>query len=217
MHRLMMMSATYKQSARPVGRAMEADPENEWLSHFQRRRLGAEEVRDAVLLAAGSLNGKAGGRPVVPQLAAEELYGMSQPIASAWIVTENKAEHNRRSIYMISRRNFRMPLLEAFDRPEGVLSCSRRDASVTAPQSLSLLNGEFTKAQAEALAARVAKESNAVGEMWKLVFGRDPEAFEVERSQKFLTKQTANLGSRGAALVELARGLFNVNEFLYVE
>jgi hypothetical protein len=142
---------------------------------------------------------------------------MSQPVGSAWVVTENAAEHNRRSVYMISRRNFRMPLLEAFDRPEGVLSCSRRDSSTTAPQSLSLLNGKFTVTQATALAAKIEPASDPIVEAWHAVFGRDPQPAEMERTRAFLEKQSANLGSRRAALNELARGLFNVNEFLYVE
>ncbi|MFN7919116.1 MAG: DUF1549 and DUF1553 domain-containing protein [Bryobacteraceae bacterium] len=217
MHRLIMNSATYRQASKPAVKALESDPENALLSHFTRRRLEAEEVRDAVLLSAGTLNLKTGGRPVVPPLAAEELYGMSQPVASAWILTDDASEHGRRSIYMISRRNFRMPLLEAFDRPEGVLSCSRRDSSTTAPQSLSLLNGQFTMAQSKALAAALEKESDPSVAAWRKVFGRDPVGAERERTHAFLEKQTAHLGSRQGALIELARALFNTNEFLYVE
>jgi hypothetical protein len=217
MHRLILLSDTYRQSARPTPAAVEKDPENTLLSHFTRRRLEAEEVRDSILLAAGSLNLKMGGRPVVPPLAAEELYGMSQSIGSAWILTEDPSEHNRRSLYMISRRNFRMPLLEAFDRPEGVLSCSRRDSSTTAPQSLSLLNGQFTLTQANALGARIESASDPVIAAWQAVFGRTPTTAEADRTRVFLDKQTAHLGSRQAALAELARALFNTNDFLYVE
>ncbi|MFN7935510.1 MAG: DUF1549 and DUF1553 domain-containing protein [Bryobacteraceae bacterium] len=217
MHRLIMNSAAYRQASKPSPKALEADPDNTLLSHFNRRRLEAEEVRDAVLLAAGTLNTKTGGRPVVPPLATEELYGMSQPIANAWVVTEDPAEHNRRSVYMISRRNFRMPLLEAFDRPEGVLSCSRRDSSTTAPQSLSLLNGKFTVTQAEALSKRLQASTDPIQEAWTSVFGRTPEPTERQRTEAFLATQTKHLGSRRAALTELARGLFNTNEFLYVE
>lgn len=217
MHRLILNSATYKQSARPAPKALEADPDNLLLSHFTRRRLEAEEVRDAMLRSSGVLNLKMGGRPVVPPLEAEELYGMSQPLANAWIVNEDPAEQRRRSLYMISRRNFRIPLLETFDRPEGVLSCSRRESSTTAPQSLSLLNGRFTLDRAKELAARVETEPDPVRAAWRAVYGREPQAFESERARAFLDKQSAHLGSRGAALVELARGLFNTNEFLYVE
>ncbi|MBS1835243.1 MAG: DUF1553 domain-containing protein, partial [Acidobacteria bacterium] len=198
-------------------KAFEMDPDNVLLSHFTRRRLESEEVRDAVLQASGALNLKTGGRPVVPPLAAEELYGMSQPVNNAWIVTEDPNEHTRRSIYLISRRNFRVPLLEAFDRPEGVLTCSRRESSTTAPQSLSLLNGQFTMRQATVLASKMEASPDPVAFAWSAVFGRKPTPQESERSAKFLAAQTKNLGTRQAALTELARGLFNVNEFLYVE
>ncbi len=218
MHRLIMNSAAYKQGAHAAsGKALEVDPDNALLSHFTRRRLDSEELRDAVLAASGSLNLKMGGRPVVPPLATEELYGMSQPINNAWIVTEDAGEHTRRSIYMISRRNFRMPLLEAFDRPEGVLSCSRRESSTTAPQSLSMLNGQFTLRQADALATKLEGAADPVAAAWSAVFGRAPNDAEAARSKQFLERQTANLKSRHAALLEMARGLFNVNEFLYVE
>jgi len=217
MHKLIMTSSTYQRVSRAPAKAAEQDPENTLLSHFTRRRLDSEEVRDSVLAASGSLNLKMFGRPVVPPLAIEELYGMSQPINSAWIVTEDATEHTRRSIYLISRRNFRVPLLEAFDRPEGVLSCSRRESSTTAPQSLSLLNGEFTQQQAQVLAARIESDPDPVAAAFRAVFGRALTAAESERAKQFLEKQAVNLGSRQAALHELARGLFNTNEFLYVE
>ncbi len=217
MHRLIMNSEAYRQSSKPSTKALEVDPDNTLLSYFTRRRLEAEEVRDSILAASGALNLKMGGRPVVPTLATEELYGMSQPLNNAWIVTEDTREHDRRTIYMISRRNFRMPLLEAFDQPEGVLSCSRRDSSTTAPQSLSLLNGRFTLAQAGVLAKMLEPEADPVTAAWQRLFGRAPADFEAERSNKFLTQQTQRMGNRQAALIELARGLFNLNEFLYVE
>jgi cytochrome c5 len=217
MHKLLMTSAAYQRVSRALAKAQESDPENTLLSHFTRRRLDSEEVRDAVLAAAGSLHFKMYGRPVVPPLAVEELYGMSQPLNNAWIVTEDPKEHTRRSIYLISRRNFRVPLLEAFDRPEGVLSCSRRESSTTAPQSLSLLNGEFTQQQAQVLASKIESASDPVAAAFQAVFGRLPSESESARTKQFLENQTKNLGSRQAALHELARGLFNTNEFLYVE
>ncbi|MBM3738522.1 MAG: DUF1553 domain-containing protein [Acidobacteria bacterium] len=217
MVRLMMRSAAFRQSAKASRRAVESDPENQWLSHFTRRRLEAEEIRDAALKSAGVLSAKMGGRPVVPPLETEELYGMSQPLGNAWIVTEDPQEHVRRSIYMISRRNFRMPLLEAFDRPEGVLSCSRRDSSTTAPQSLSLLNGRFTMEQARRIASAAKGSTDPVAEVWKRVLARDPRESEAATAREFLSKQERTLGSAEPALAELARALLNINEFLYVD
>lgn len=212
-----LLSATFRQSTRATPAALEKDPENTFFTHFNRRRLEAEEIRDSVLQSAQTLNLKMYGRPVVPTLETEELYGMSQPLANAWIVTEDKTEHTRRSIYMISRRNFRMPLLEAFDRPEGVLSCSRRDSSTTAPQSLSLLNGAFTLQQAQALAARISVTPDPIRAAWQSAYAREPRPAELDAAQAFLQKQATHFSSKEAALAELARGLFNTNEFLYVD
>ncbi|HEU0123786.1 MAG TPA: PSD1 and planctomycete cytochrome C domain-containing protein [Bryobacteraceae bacterium] len=220
LHRQILLSETYRRSSRPTPQASEKDPENQYLSHFRRRRLDAEEVRDAVLQSAGTLNAKMYGRAVVPALQAEELYGMSQPVSNAWVVTADVREHSRRSIYMISRRNFRMPLLEVFDRPEGVLSCSRRESSTTAPQSLTLLNGEFTLLQARALAekALTAGDGNvAIAEVFRRVYAREPNADELKTAAEFLDRQSKRLGTPRDAVAELARGLLNTNEFLYLD
>jgi hypothetical protein len=118
---------------------------------------------------------------------------------------------------MISRRNFRMPMLEVFDRPEGVLSCSRRESSTTAPQSLSLLNSAFTVAQANALAVRAGKETNPAAAVFERVFARPASPDELATANGFVEKQTQLTGSRETALGELARALLNTNEFLYVD
>jgi len=220
LHREIMLSAVYKRSSRPTPGVSEKDPENQYLSHFRRRRLEAEEIRDAVLESAGTLNTKMGGRPVVPQLQPEELYGMSQPVNNAWVVTAAREEHDRRSVYMISRRNFRMPLLEVFDRPEGVLSCSRRESSTTAPQSLALLNGDFTLRQSQALADAALKQpdDNAlITDIFRRIYARAPNANELQLAKEFIEKQTKLTTTRRGAVTELARGLLNTNEFLYVD
>ncbi len=219
LHKTMLLSAAYREASAPSAETAERDPENIYLSYFKRRRLEAEEIRDAVLQAAGAINWKMGGRPVVPPLAPEELYGMSQPPGNAWITTANTDEHNRRSVYLISRRTFRVPMLEVFDRPEGVLSCPRRDSSTTATQSLSLLNSGFTLQMAERLARAVGNDDPraAVNAAWRQALGRQPSDEESTAALAFLDKQRSNLGSMQAALVELSRGLLNLNEFLYVD
>ena len=121
---------------------------------------------------------------------------------------------------MISRRNFRMPLLEVFDRPEGVLSCSGRESSTTAPQSLTLLNGDFTLRQAQALADKsltASDDAAVIGEIFRHVFARAPSANERQLAHEFLAKQTKLTATRRAAVTELARGLLNTNEFLHVD
>ncbi|MBM3762311.1 MAG: DUF1553 domain-containing protein [Acidobacteria bacterium] len=213
LHREILLSATYRQSATASPLANEKDPDNALLSHFTRRRLEAEEIRDAVLSTTGTLNTKMYGRPVVPQLSSEELYGMSQPAANAWPITTDKSEHIRRSIYMLVKRTYRMPMLEVFDRPEGVLSCSRRESSTTSTQSLNLLNSNFTINQAEVLAGK----ATTIDAIWQQTLQRAPQESELTMAKEFLAKQTQLLGNELAARRELIRGLLNTNEFLYVE
>ena len=73
MHRLIMTSQAYMRSANPPAGASDKDPANELLSHFNRRRLEAEEIHDASLQITGELNLKMGGVPIVPALSKEEL------------------------------------------------------------------------------------------------------------------------------------------------
>jgi hypothetical protein len=128
-------------------------------------------------------------------------------------VTPNPEEHTRRSIYLLQRRTFQHPMFAAFDAPDGVLSCSRRNESTTAPQSLTLLNSRFMLEQAHALASKVT----TIDEAWWRILDRDPTLQERVAATEFIDRQTTRLGSKAAALAELARGLMNTNEFLYVD
>src|SRR6266446_5147895 len=114
MHKLIMMSDTYRRSANASESARQKDPANTLLSHRSRRRLQAEEIRDAVLQVSGRLNLKMGGMPVVPPLETEELFGIIGKPESAWPVTPDTSEHTRRSIYLLQRRTFQNPMFEAF-------------------------------------------------------------------------------------------------------
>ncbi|MBC8165888.1 MAG: DUF1553 domain-containing protein, partial [Bryobacteraceae bacterium] len=213
LHRSIMLSDAYQRSSEPTPSALGKDPSNLLWSHFSRRRLHAEEIRDAVLQVSGNLNLKAGGMPAVPPLEKEELFGIIGRPESAWMVSPDTQEHFRRSIYLLHRRTFQQPMMEAFDSPDGVLSCSRRNESTTAPQSLALLNSRFTLEQARVISGKVQSPDQA----WLQVLGRSPTPEESEAATKFLQKQAGHLGSQQAAIAELARGLLNLNEFLYVE
>jgi hypothetical protein len=213
MHKLIMTSDTYRRSANATPSALERDPANLLLSHMNRRRLESEEIRDAVLQVTGELNLKMGGAPIVPPLEAEELFGIIGNPQVAWSVTPDTEEHNRRTIYMLVRRTFQQPMFEAFDSPDGVLSCSRRNESTTAPQSLALLNSRFMVEEGRKVGARI----NTAAEAWTRILGRSPTGKEASAAQVFLTKQNELLGSRQAAMGELVRSLLNLNEFLYVD
>jgi hypothetical protein len=213
LHRSIMLSDTYQRSAEPSASASQKDPSNALLSHFSRRRLHAEEIHDAVLQVSGKLNLRVGGMPAVPPLEKEELFGIIGRPDSAWMVSPDPREHVRRSIYLLHRRTFQQPMMEAFDVPDGVLSCPRRNESTTAPQSLALLNSHFTLEQSKAIADEVQSPKDA----WLRVLGRAPTPEESSTADKFLERQTERLGSRSAAMAELTRGLLNLNEFLYVD
>jgi hypothetical protein len=221
LHRLILKSAVYRQSANPAAEASVKDPENIYLSHFSRRRLTAEELRDAALASTGALNLKMGGPPIVPALSPEESRNLTQRPDDAWIVTGDTAEHNRRSLYLLQKRTFRMSMMEVFDAPESLLTCPRRDSSTTAPQSLALLNGAFAMTQANLLADRLAKQYTQpealIRAAWRRTLSRNPSASELRAGEEFLSAQTGNSGSREAAVRELVRGLLNLNEFLYVD
>ena len=221
MHRLIMTSATYRQSAISSPADVEKDPDNLYLTRFNRQRLDADEIRDGVLQASGNLNLKMAGRPIVPPLTEEELYGLSGPREDAWFTTADKTEQNRRSIYMLVRRSFRMPMMEVFDSPESMFSCPRRESSTTAPQSLAQLNGRFVVEQANQVGAKLAKENlqdpALITAAWRQILRQDPSEAELRSAQKLLERQVATLGTREAAAGDLCRGLFNLNTFLYVD
>jgi len=188
-HKLMMMSNAY--------RAVRAKPV----------RLEGEAIRDSLLAVSGTLNLKAGGPGVVlPEASA--AAGGSRAVPA----TADVAEHARRSVYLFSRRNLRLPFLEAFDLPDSNLSCPKREKSTTAPQALSLLNSPEVKAAATAMSERLVKAAKTDAERidlaWRLALGRPPTEKERDRAAKFL---------QDSPLSELCRGLFNLNEFIYVD
>jgi cytochrome c551/c552 len=221
LHRRIVLSAAYRQQSNPSEAARAKDPDNIWLSHFRRRRIDAEELRDSVLAAAGTLNLKPGGRPVVVPLTDEELFNMIGRRDEMWILTADEKEHTRRSIYLLQKRTFRLPMLEVFDSPESMLTCSRRDISTTAPQALTMLNGSFALAQSRVAAQELASahpdDAGLVRAAWRQILSREPGADELAEARQFLAAQTVNAGGRLAAAVELVRGLLNTNEFLYVD
>lgn len=211
-HRLIVLSGTYRQSSHSprAAQVVPEDPDNRMLWQFPRRRLSAEEIRDALLAVSGRLNPKFGGASVLVPVHEDLIKLLYKP--SQWQVTEDEAEHNRRSIYLIAKRNLRLPFLEAFDAPALQTSCPRRETSTHAPQALAMLNGPFTNEMAAAFAARLMRESGPSSEQqvergfW-LAVGRPPTARERELSLEFLREQS---------LQEFTLALFNLNGFVYV-
>src|SRR5207249_4189666 len=113
-----------------------------------------------------------------------------------WAVTKDPSEHNRRSIYLIAKRNLHLPFMEVFDAPDSLVSCPRRESSTYAPQALELLNGDLANQQAELLAKRLIAEAGPdprkqVNLAYRLVAGRPPKPAEMQQSVAFLKTQSA--------------------------
>jgi hypothetical protein len=212
LHRMIVLSHAYRQSDRSVSstEAATADPENRLLWHFARRRLTAEEIRDAMLLASGRLNYKAGGPSVMVPVDSDMTRLLYKP--AQWRVATDATEHDRRSIYLIAKRNLRPPFLEVFDSPALMTSCARRESSTHAPQALELLNGRLSNDLASWFALRLEAEcggdpSKVVSRAFALALGRAPTARERGLALEFLGEQP---------LTEFSLAVFNLNEFLYV-
>jgi hypothetical protein len=130
-----------------------------------------------------------------------------------WQVTKDRSEHDRRSVYLIAKRNLRLPLLEAFDAPALQTSCPKRESSTHAPQALALLNGGFANEMATSLAERLHEECGTdfgriVDRGFWLALGRPPQEAERKLSIEFLQSQS---------LKEFAVALINLNGFVYVQ
>ncbi|MDX1984711.1 MAG: DUF1549 and DUF1553 domain-containing protein [Bryobacteraceae bacterium] len=216
MHRMILMSNAYRQASRsPLEKAaMEKDPENKLLWKFNRRRLEAEELRDSMLAISGRLNGKAGGRSVMVTIDQELVKDLKRP--QYWSPTRDKSEYDRRTIYMIYKRNLILPFMQVFDSPDTLLSCARRDQSTHAPQALELLNGKLSNELAQSLAERLLRErpdtEARIDLAWRLTAGRPPSAPEKALALRYLDDGPTN----PEVLKEFTLTLFNMNPFLYV-
>ena len=212
LQRMIVMSSTYRQASRsPDARlGRDKDPDNRLLWQFPRRRLSAEEVRDGLLVAANRLNRKAGGPSVVVPADNDLVQQLYEP--SQWTVTPNEAEHDRHSIYLLAKRNLRLPLAQAFDEPDRQTSCPRRETSTHALQALEMLNGATSNRLAAAFAERLKRDAGMdaakqVELAYRLMTGRLPTSAEKELSIAFLKEHS---------LREFALAMFNLNAFLYV-
>jgi hypothetical protein len=158
MHRLILNSATYRQSSRHHdAQAETADPENTLLWRFRSRRLEAEAVRDAVLAVSGRLNPEQFGLPIFPPLP----EGLAEEVKydnSKW-ATQDGPEGRKRSIYIYQQRSMTMPFMQTFDSVVCDASRDRRQVSVTPLQALAMYNGRFANEEATHFAARVRKDA----------------------------------------------------------
>ena len=219
LHKLMLMSATYRQSSQHRDAAAKIDPSNQLLWRMNLRRLEAEVLRDGILAASGKLNLTGSGPGIKPRVRAELLTASQR---NKWpVVTNENEQHWRRSVYIYSKRQLLMPMMELFDAPTTTDSCSVRLLSVVPTQALLLMNDEFVEDQAGYLAAKAVAEAgddlpNIVERMFERAVSQVPNSDRLREAIDFV-KFRESQSSRTAALTDLAHVLFNSSEFLYVE
>ena len=214
--RQIVLSSVYRQSSEIAAEKAAVDPNNEWYWRTHRRRLSGEAIRDSALAASGRLNRALTGKPVqipIEQEVYDLIFTEAEP-DNLWPVTPDVSQHDRRSIYLLNKRTVRLPFLANFDQPDTMTSCSVRQTSTHALQSLSLLNSNFMQAQSRALADRLRLECGDAGtdclveRAFQLTLARRPSNQEERLSETFL-------GSRPGALQDFSLALLNRNEFVY--
>ena len=214
-HRLMMMSGAYRQASHsPLERvAMEKDPQNALLWKFSPRRLSAEEIRDSMLAVSGRLNAKMFGPSFMVPIEKDLVLMLKRP--QYWVPTRDKTEYDRRTLYMIYKRNLRLPFLEVFDAPDTLLSCALREQATHPPQALELLNGKTSNELAGHFAERLMREAPTVAARvdlaFRLTMGRAAKPAERALALRFLNDKSES------RVKEFALAIFNLNSFLYVD
>ncbi len=194
-HRLIVTSATYRQSSKATPRLLEKDPHNRLLARAPRLRVEAEIVRDIALAASGLLNQRVGGPSVFPP-SPEFLYLPPASYgAKSW--REEKGENRyRRALYTFRFRSVPYPMLQTFDAPNGDVSCVIRPRSNTPLQALTTLNETLFLEAARALAMKTLKEGGATDGRrlefaFRRVLARKPSAEEAAELLRLLDEHRA--------------------------
>jgi len=195
MHRLIVTSATYRQSSRVRRELATIDPNNKLLARQARLRLDAEIVRDVGLSASGLLNPNIGGPSVFPpQPDGVMTLGQSR---REWKPDEGEDRY-RRGMYTFFWRATPHPALMVFDSADGFSACTRRPRSNTPLQALTLLNDQAFVEFAQAMAARILKDgskpdSERIEQAFQYCLSRQPTQEESQRLLDLLNKELAAL------------------------
>ena len=201
MHRLIVTSATYRQSSKRRPELEKVDPDNRLLARQSRMRLEAEILRDAALTASGLLNPEIGGPSVYPPIP-EGAMAVTQ-VKREW-PTATGPDRYRRGMYTFFYRSAPHPGLGLFDAPDATAACTRRIRSNSPLQALILLNDEAAIEFARALGRRVLREASSsdaerIEYAFLLAMGRRPSVAERERLERFLALQRDEFRSDPAA------------------
>lgn len=228
LHRLIVTSNAFRMSSRVSeseisnSKSQISDPENDLLSHFDLRRLSAEEVRDSILAVCGNLNlKKIEGPSIYPIIPREVLAGQSVPGRNWEKSTPEEAAS--RSVFVHIKRSLAVPLLAAFDAADPDSPCPVRFSTTQPSQALSLINSTFANEQAAIFASNLRREAGSdpaacVKAGLTRVLQRSPTDREIARGLKFLEDNTQQEKiSADEALRRFCLLAINLNEFVYLD
>jgi cytochrome c553 len=220
MHRRMMLSAAYQLSEKSESNGA-VDPENRLLSHFARRRLEAEEIRDSLLAVSDSLDCRMGGT----QLGIENRkYVTSTANIDPVVYTGH-----RRSVYLPVIRSALYDVFQAFDFADPSVAIGKRDSTTVAPQALFMMNSQIASNQSRTLSDLLSQsdsdETARIRLLYERAYSRPPTDSEISRSLAFLERYTsASIAASKSTEVArlqawraLCRVVLSANEFVYVE
>ncbi|MBM3784729.1 MAG: DUF1553 domain-containing protein [Acidobacteria bacterium] len=204
LHRLIVTSATYRQSSAHREEAAKIDADNKLLWRMNRMRVDAEAVRDAMLLAAGKLDPAMGGPSVRMFLFKDD----HSPVYDYAGFAPDSPGAYRRSIYRFIVRSVPDPFMDRLDCPDPSILTPKRSTTITAIQALALWNNAFVLRMAEHFAERVQGAPQPIELAYWHALGRPPSPGEANRHAAYV---------REHGLANFARVLFNANEFLFVD
>lgn len=237
LHRKILTSAVWRQaSTREASdhRGPKIDPTNKLLWKMTPRRLEVEVMRDAMLAVSETLNLQAGGPGFKPYIAPEanlarNIKGEGYPKDA-----KDDAATRRRSVYMFHKRLIPYPMFQAFDRPDLMTSCARRQTTTVAPQAMVMLNDRFVRSVARDFAGLLVKHTGdavpaeselqpIINDAFETAYARLPTKREIETSIQFIERQAKSRTGRSEreprinALIDYCQSLFALNEFVYVD
>lgn len=192
LHRTIALSATYRQGSGRPDAALERDPANRLLAGWPRRRLEAEELRDALLEVGGTLDRTLGGSLLETPNAGYVTNDQSNDAA--------RYASRRRSLYLPIVRNSIYDLFAAFDYADPSVPIERRSQTTVAHQVLALLNSPLALEASAAFAARLLAapeldEAGRIGRAYLVAFGRPPHATEILRAREWLARARGLVGT----------------------
>ena len=220
-HRLIMRTRAYQMASGANDADTLIDAKNDYQWRFDRRRLDAEEIRDAMLDVAGDLDPAMGGAQPFPP---ETSFHYTQHVQFFAVY-----DTRQRSVYLMQQRLKRHPFLDTFDGADPNASTPGRAAEETSLQALAMLNDAFVDEHADLLAVRAgmafSTEAERIAYAYRLAFGRLPLPAELQECEQYLAKARAAFKTSGlaadrqprAALASLMHVLLASDEFVFVD